>query len=73
LEWFRKASSNWFNVRFTEASANDHILLKKLTLNEDIIYVFDKGYNDYKAFKMFSEAQTGFVTRIKDNAVYKLP
>jgi len=59
-------------VWFTEASANDHILLKKLTLNEDIIYVFDKGYNDYKAFKMFSEAQTGFVTRIKDNAVYKL-
>ena len=34
------------------------------------IYVFDKGYNDYNAFKRFSDNQTGFVTRIKDNAVY---
>ena len=47
-------------------------MLKKLTLDKDIIYVFDKGYNDYKAFKRFSDTQTGFVTRIKDNAVYKL-
>ena len=59
-------------VWFTEASTNDHILLGKLTLDKDIIYVFDKGYNDYKAFKMFSDTQTGFVTRIKDNAVYKV-
>ena len=59
-------------VWFTESSTNDHILLKKLVLDKDIIYVFDKGYNDYKAFKLFSDTQTGFVTRIKDNAVYKL-
>jgi len=59
-------------VWFTDASTNDHILLKKLVLDKDIIYVFDKGYNDYKAFKLFSDTQTGFVTRIKDNAVYKL-
>jgi len=59
-------------VWFTDASTNDHILLKKLTLDKDIIYVFDKGYNDYKAFKLFSDTQTGFVTRIKDNAVYTL-
>jgi IS4 transposase len=58
-------------VWFTESSTNDHILLEKLTLDKDIIYVFDKGYNDYKAFKLFSDTQTGFVTRIKDNAVYK--
>jgi len=59
-------------IWFTEASTNDHILLKKLVLDKDIIYVFDKGYNDYKAFKLFSDTQAGFVTRIKDNAVYKL-
>jgi IS4 transposase len=58
-------------VWFTEASTNDHVLLKKLTLDKDTIYVFDKGYNDYKAFKSFSDTQTGFVTRIKENAVYK--
>jgi IS4 transposase len=58
-------------VWFTESSTHDHVLLDKLTLDEDSIYVFDKGYNDYKAFKLFSDTQTGFVTRIKDSAVYK--
>ncbi|MDD2385255.1 MAG: IS4 family transposase [Bacteroidales bacterium] len=36
------------------------------------MYVFDKGYNDYKAFQMFCNSGTGFVTRIKDNAVYNI-
>lgn len=58
-------------VWFTEAAKNDHILLEKLKLDANTIYVFDKGYNDYKAFKLFSENKTGFVTRIKDNAVYE--
>ncbi len=58
-------------VWFTEASTHDHVLLDKLKLDSNIIYVFDKGYNDYKAFKKFSDYQTGFVTRIKDNAVYE--
>ena len=57
-------------VWFTSAATNDHILLSKLELSSNIIYVFDKGYNDYKAYKLFTENQTGFVTRIKDNAVY---
>lgn len=58
-------------VWFTEAAKNDHILLEKLKLDANTIYVFDKGYNDYRAFKLFSENHTGFVTRIKDNAVYQ--
>ena len=58
-------------IWFTEAAKNDHILLEKLKLDANTIYVFDKGYNDYKAFKLFSENHTGFVTRIKDNAVYE--
>jgi hypothetical protein len=58
-------------VWFTEAAKNDHILLDKLKLDTNTIYVFDKGYNDYKTFKLFSENNTGFVTRIKDNAVYE--
>lgn len=59
-------------VWFTEASKHDHCLLSKLTLDPNIIYVFDKGYNDYKAFKLFSDNKVGFVTRIKDNAVYSI-
>jgi hypothetical protein len=58
-------------IWFTEAAKNDHILLQKLKMDSNTIYVFDKGYNDYKAFKRFSENKTGFVTRIKDNAVYE--
>ena len=58
-------------VWFTEAAKNDHILLEKLKLDANTIYVFDKGYNDYRAFERFGENHTGFVTRIKDNAVYQ--
>ena len=55
---------------FTEAATHDHVLLEKLKMDSNTIYVFDKGYNDYKAFKKFCDNQTGFVTRIKDNAAY---
>ncbi len=57
-------------VWFSSAATHDHMLLDKLKLDANTIYVFDKGYNDYKAFRLFSENNTGFVTRIKDNAVY---
>ena len=59
-------------VWFTGTSTADHVLLEKLTLDKDLTYVFDRRYNDYKAFKLFSDHQTGFVTRLKDNAVYKI-
>jgi len=58
-------------VWFTEATTHDHVLLNKLKMDPYLIYVFDKGYNDYLAFKKFSENQTCFVTRLKDNAVYR--
>lgn len=37
-----------------------------------LLYVFDKSYNDYKAFKHFTDHKTGFVIRIKDNAKYDI-
>ena len=58
-------------VWFTPSVTNDHFLLKKLKMDSNTIYVFDKGYNDYKAFQKFCDNPTGFVTRIKDNAVYE--
>ena len=58
-------------VWFTNSATNDHVLLSKLKMDPNTIYVFDKGYNDYKAFKKFSDNETGFVTRIKDNALYE--
>jgi hypothetical protein len=58
-------------VWFSHSATNDHVLLSKLKMNSNTIYVFDKAYNDYKALKRFCDNETGFVTRIKDNAVYK--
>ena len=58
-------------VWFSPATTHDQQYLKKLKCDDNTIYVFDKGYNDYKAFLHFTQNQTGFVTRIKDNAVYK--
>jgi hypothetical protein len=58
-------------VWFTPATTHDHVLLNKLKMDSNTIYVFDKGYNDYKAFQKFCDNETGFVTRIKDNAVYE--
>ncbi len=59
-------------IYLTSASTSDHYLLDKLKFDSDTIYVFDKGYNDYAAFKRFCDNETGFVTRIKDNAVYDI-
>lgn len=57
-------------VWFSEAKTHDHNFLEKLKCDENTIYVFDKGYNDYKAFEHFTAQKTGFVTRLKDNASY---
>ena len=35
---------------FTEAEKNDYIILHKLKMDANTIYVFDKVYNDYKSF-----------------------
>lgn len=59
-------------VWFTPATTHDHQFLEKLKCDEHTVYIFDKGYNDYKAFAHFSEQSTGFVTRIKDNAKYEV-
>lgn len=59
-------------VWFTPARTHDHQFLDKLKCDEHTLYIFDKGYNDYKAFAHFTEKSTGFVTRIKDNAKYEV-
>lgn len=59
-------------VWFSAAKTHDSQFLKKLKCDENTVYVFDKGYNDYKAFAHFTAQSTGFVTRIKDNAKYEV-
>ena len=59
-------------IWFTSATTHDHQFLERLKCDEHTVYIFDKGYNDYKAFEHFTEQETGFVTRLKDNAKYKV-
>jgi Transposase DDE domain/Domain of unknown function (DUF4372) len=58
-------------VWFSPATTHDQNFLDKLKCDDNTIYVFDKGYNDYKAFEHFTVQKTGFVTRIKDNVSYR--
>ena len=40
-------------VWFSETKTHDLNFLEKLKCDENIIYVFDKEYNDYKVFSIF--------------------
>lgn len=59
-------------VWLSPATTNDQKFLEKLNCDEHTVYIFDKGYNDYKAFDNFTKQKTGFVTRKKENAKYQV-
>lgn len=58
-------------VRFTSAATHDHTFLKDLQLEKGSFVVFDKAYNDYLKYQQWTDNDIYFVTRQKDNAVYK--
>ena len=58
-------------VRFSSAATHDHTFLKELNLEKGSFVVFDKAYNDYLQYFQWTENDIYFVTRQKDNAVYK--
>ncbi len=58
-------------IWYTAAAVSDHSFLEHCPLQKGDIAVFDKGYNDYQAFEQFTLKGIGFVTRLKDNALYR--
>jgi hypothetical protein len=58
-------------VQFTSAATHDHTFLKELDLRKGSFVVFDKGYIDYLQYHRWTLDDIYFVTRQKDNAVYK--
>ena len=58
-------------VRFTSAAIHDHTFLKDLQLEKGSFVVFDKAYNDYLQYQQWTDKDIYFVTRQKDNAVFK--
>lgn len=58
-------------VKFSSASRHDQIFLKDLDLEKGSFIVFDKGYTNYEQYCQWSLDEINFITRQKDNAVYR--
>jgi hypothetical protein len=60
-------------IIITDKDVNDcKIGRKHCRRKADSIYCFDRGYNDYKWFYEFEDKEAYFVTRLKENADYKM-
>lgn len=59
-------------IRYSEAARHDHMFLQDaMNLPSGSIITFDKGYVDYAQYEAFTEKSIWYVTRLKDNALYK--
>lgn len=56
----------------TTGKVADVTVARTLKLQPGTIVVDDRGYNDYELFGRWSEEQVYFVTRLKDNARYRV-
>jgi len=59
-------------IKITEAKSHDKNFLKSLDLASNSMLVFDKAYNYYHQFALWTKNQVYFVTRMKKNAVYEV-
>lgn len=59
-------------VKITAAKVHDKNFLKSLELMSHSMIVFDKAYNYYHQFALWTKQKVYFVTRIKKNAVYTI-
>lgn len=57
-------------IKITEAKVHDKNFLKELELISHSMVVFDKAYNYYHQFALWTSKSVYFVTRLKKNAVY---
>lgn len=57
-------------VKITAAKVHDKNFLKSLELISHSMIVFDRAYNYYHQFAIWTQQQVYFVTRLKKNAVY---
>ena len=59
-------------IKITAAKVHDKNFLKSLELISHSMIVFDKAYNYYHQFALWTSQQVYFVTRLKKNAVYEV-
>lgn len=56
---------------FSSAATNDICFWDKITFKKNAIYVFDRGYIDYKRYDQLTKNDVNFVTRLKDTATFE--
>ena len=56
----------------TNAEEHENNTLGKMNLKKGDVVTFDRGYNNYTQFSEFCQNTIYFVTRLKDNASYKV-
>lgn len=59
-------------VHLTEAACNDKSFLGQLNGERGTIYVFDKGYVNYRKWAEWTEQGVYYVTRLNENADYEV-
>lgn len=59
-------------VRISEAKMHDKNFLKDIQVPAFSMLVFDRAYNYYKQFAIWTEANIFFVTRQKKNGIYEI-
>jgi hypothetical protein len=59
-------------VDISRAKTHESRMAKSLSLPKGSIVTFDKGYISYPWFRLLCEKSIFFVTRLKDNATYRL-
>jgi hypothetical protein len=59
-------------VKISEAKKHDKNFLKYLHLAAHSMIVFDRAYNHYLQFALWTERNINFVCRLKKNAVYEI-
>ena len=59
-------------IKITQAKVHDQNFLKSLELISYSMVVFDRAYNYYQQFALWTEKQVLFVTHLKKNAVFTL-
>ena len=58
-------------VQLTSAATHDHYLLKEVHLPKDATLTMDRAYVDYAHFQRLKEEGVGYVTKMKNNLIYR--
>jgi hypothetical protein len=59
-------------IHISESARNDRVFMEKLSLKKDDILVFDKGYQYFAQWQIWTDKGISWVTRLNDNQFYEI-